>query len=111
MIKFLRLPTDGSEMDSPDPPMRRGGPHRVIAAGCTIVAWGYERETWGWQGGEEGMVRAPSSGVEWCLREEGTDCRGEGSWLCGSVQAVLLNAVVCWLLENGCTVWLEGEGQ
>ena len=31
--------------------------------------------------GEEGMVRAPSSGVEWCVREEGTDCRGEGSCL------------------------------
>ena len=24
--------------------------------------------------------------------------------------SVLLNAVVCWLLGDRCTVWLEGEG-
>ena len=30
MIKFLGLPTDGSEMDSPDPPMRRGGHTRTV---------------------------------------------------------------------------------
>ena len=36
----------------------------------------------------------------------GSDCRGEGSCLCGSVQAHC-----CGMLGDGCTVWLEGEGE
>ena len=88
MIKFLRLPTDGSEMDSPDPPMRRGDHTRTVSLRPVVYSsLGLRARDLGMAGRGGGMVRAPSSGIEWCVREEGTDCRGEGSCLCGSVQA------------------------